>query len=60
MQQLLSILKVAWKDAWKNGDDPVLESALAFIAAWPGAKGGNPCAVSGIAYFKAIVAGKSP
>ena len=50
---------MAWKDAWKNGDDPVLESALAFIDAWPGAKDGNPCAVSGIAYFKTIVAGKS-
>ena len=49
----------AYREAFRNGDDPVLESALAFINAWPGAKKGNPCAVSGIAYMKAVVAGKS-
>ena len=49
----------AYREAYRNGDDPVLESALAFINAWPGAKAGNPCAVSGIAYMKAVVAGKS-
>jgi hypothetical protein len=32
---------------------------LAFINAWPEAKKGNPCAVSGIDYVKAIIAGKS-
>ena len=50
---------VAWREAWRKGDDPVLESALAYINAWPGAKDGNPCAVSGIEYMKAILAGKS-
>jgi len=50
---------VAWREAWAKGDDPVLESALAFINSWPGAKNGNPCAVSGIAYMKAIIAGKT-
>jgi len=49
----------AWREAWRKGDDPVLESALAFINAWPGAKEGNPCAVSGIAYVKAILDGKT-
>jgi len=49
----------AYREAFRKGDDPVLESALAFINAWPGAKKGNPCAVSGIAYMKAVVAGKS-
>ena len=51
--------EVAWKDAWRKGDDPVLESAQAFINAWPGTKEGNPCALAGIAYFRAIIAGKS-
>ena len=49
----------AYREAFRNGDDPVLESALAFINAWPGAKEGNPCTVSGISYVKAIIAGKS-
>ena len=39
---------VAWREAWRKEGDPVLESALAFINAWPGVKDGNPCAVSGI------------
>merc|ERR1711915_1064351 len=49
----------AYREAWKKGDDPILESALAFINAWPGSKEGNPCAVSGIDYMKAIINGKS-
>merc|ERR1711872_173010 len=49
----------AYREAWRKGDDPILESALAFINAWPGAKEGNPCAVSGIDYMKAIINGKS-
>jgi len=48
-----------YREAWRKGDDPILESALAFINAWPGAKEGNPCAVSGIDYMKAIINGKS-
>ena len=43
----------AYREAYRNGDDSVLESALAFIKAWPGAKEGNPSAVSGIYYVKA-------
>merc|ERR1711872_183112 len=50
---------VAWREAWRKGEDPVLESALAFINAWPGVDDGNPCAVSAIDYVKAIVIGKS-
>jgi len=50
---------VAFRDAWKKGEDPVLESALAFVNAWPGVDDGNPCAVSAIDYVKAIVIGKS-
>ena len=42
-----------------DNKDPVLESALAFINSWPGVTNGNPCAVSGVDYVKAIVAGKS-
>jgi len=50
---------LAWREAARSGGDPVLESSLAFINAWPGVRDGNPCAVSGIDYVKAIVAGKS-
>jgi len=50
---------IAWRQAVVNGKDPVLESALAFINNWPGVIEGNPCAVSGVDYVKAIVAGKS-
>ena len=50
----------AWKDArGKGGKDHVLEATLAFISAWPGVKEGNPCAVSGTKYVKAVLAGKS-
>jgi len=49
----------AYREAWKNGEDPVLKSALAFMKNWPGAEEGNPCAVSGIEYVKAILSGKS-
>merc|ERR1712083_1104676 len=50
---------IAFRDAWRKGEDPVLESALAFVNAWPGVEDGNPCAVSAIDYVKAIVIGKS-
>jgi len=50
---------IAWRQAVVDGKDPVLESALAFINNWPGVIEGNPCAVSGVDYVKAIVAGKS-
>ena len=50
---------IAWRQAVVDGKDPVLESALAFINNWPGVIEGNPCAVSGVDYVKAIIAGKS-
>ena len=50
----------AWKESRrKGGKDQVLEATLAFISAWPGVKEGNPCAVSGTKYVKAVLAGKS-
>ena len=50
---------LAWREAVVAGTDPVLESALAFMNAWPGVQEGNPCAVSGVEYVKAILAGSS-
>jgi len=50
---------LAWREAVVAGTDPVLESALAFMNAWPGVQEGNPCAVSGAEYVKAILAGSS-
>jgi len=50
---------LAWRKAWKSGGDPVLESALAFMENWPGVTEGNPCAVSGTEYVRAILTGKS-
>ena len=50
---------IAWRQAVVDNKDPVLESALAFINNWPGVTNGNPCAVAGGDYVKAIVAGKS-
>ena len=50
---------IAWRQAVVDDKDPVLESALAFINAWPGTVDGNPCAVSGVDYVKAILSGKS-
>jgi len=49
----------AFREAYASGEDPILKSAEAFINAWPGVKDGNPCAVSGIDYYKAIIDGKS-
>jgi len=49
----------AWRQAVVQNKDPVLESALAFINNWPGVYNGNPCAVSGVDYVKAILSGKS-
>jgi len=50
---------VAWKEAWRKGEDPVLQSALAFMNAWPGVQDGNPCAVAGVDYVKAVLDGNS-
>merc|ERR1712062_103278 len=51
--------EAAFKSAYNSGEDSILESALAFVKAWPGVRSGNPCAVSGLAYMEAIVDGKS-
>merc|ERR1712203_1227014 len=51
--------EAAFKSAYIPGEDSILESALAFVKAWPGVRSGNPCAVSGLAYMEAIVDGKS-
>jgi hypothetical protein len=50
---------IAWRTAAAQGADPVLASAQAFMAAWPGTRAGNPCAVSGTEYVKAILGGAS-
>jgi hypothetical protein len=50
---------IAWRVAAAQGADPVLASAQAFMSAWPGTKAGNPCAVSGTEYVKAILGGAS-
>merc|ERR1711872_680190 len=50
---------IAFKESYNSGKDTILESALAFINAWPGLQEGNPCAVSGKAYMEAIIEGKS-
>jgi len=51
--------EVAWREAERSGKDPVLQSALAFMKAYPGVREGNPCAVSGVDYVKAIISGKT-
>ena len=48
---------IAWRSAAALGADPVLASAQAFMAAWPGTRAGNPCAVSGTEYVSAILGG---
>ena len=48
----------AFRQAVVDGEDPVLESTLAYINNWPGVTEGNPCALSGLQYVKAIVSGK--
>ncbi|XP_023331231.1 uncharacterized protein LOC111703508 [Eurytemora carolleeae] len=50
---------VAWRQAEKEGTDPVVKSALAFMNNFPGLQSGNPCAVSGVDYVKAILDGKT-
>ena len=50
---------LAWREAVVAGTDPVLNSALAFMNAWPGLQEGNPCAVSGVEYVKAILSGQT-
>ena len=49
----------AWQNAEKKGQDPILASAIAFMKNHPNVKNGNPCAVSGVDYVKAVVDGKS-
>jgi len=50
----------AWKEARrKGGRDHVLDATQAFIRNWPGVREGNPCAVAGTRYVRAILAGKS-
>ena len=48
---------IAWRQAEKEGKDPVVYSAIAFMENWPGTKEGNPCAVSGRDYVSAIIEG---
>ena len=50
---------IAWRKAEKEGDDPVVLSAIAFMENWPGTKEGNPCAVSGRDYVNAVLRGAS-
>ena len=50
---------LAWREAVVAGTDPVLDSALAFMKAWPGLQEGNPCAVAGVEYVKAILSGQT-
>merc|ERR1712168_911673 len=50
---------VAFIESYNSGKETILESALAFVKAWPGLQEGNPCAVSGKAYMEAIIEGKS-
>ena len=49
----------AWQKAKKAGQDPILASAIAFMKKHPNVKNGNPCAISGVDYVKAVVDGKS-
>merc|ERR1712032_1146602 len=50
---------IVFKESYNSGKDTILDSALAFVNAWPGLQEGNPCAVSGKAYMEAIIQGKS-
>merc|ERR1711964_100563 len=50
---------IVFKESYNSGKETILESALAFVKAWPGLQEGNPCAVSGKAYMEAIIDGKS-
>ena len=49
----------AWREAWSQDADPVLAASLAFMENWDGVKEGNPCAVSGVDYVKAVMDGKT-
>jgi len=51
--------ELAFRQAVVDNKDPILESAIAFINNWPGLTEGNPCALAGVSYVKAIVSGKS-
>ena len=48
------LAEIAWKQATASGQDPVLNSALAFMKAY---KSESPCAVSAFDYVNAIVKG---
>jgi hypothetical protein len=50
---------VAWRAAAAAGTDPLVASARAFMASWPGTKAGNPCALSGTEYVNSILAGST-
>ena len=50
------LAEVAWKQATASGQDPVLNSALAFMKAY---KSESPCAVAAFDYVNAIVRGDS-
>jgi len=49
----------AFRQAVVDGKDPILESGLAFVKNWKGLDEGNPCAVAGVEYVKAVINGKS-
>merc|ERR1739838_463039 len=49
----------AFRSAYVSGEDPIVASALAYMNNWPGANQGNPCAVAGIEYVRAVIDGKS-
>ena len=51
-----ALAEVAWKQAVASGQDPVLNSALAFMKAY-GSE--SPCAVSAFDYVQSIVAGNT-
>ena len=51
--------ELAYREAVKNDKDPILEASWAYINNYPGVLEGNPCAVSGVEYFKAKLRGRS-
>ena len=51
--------ELAFREAVSNGKDPILEASWAYINNYPGLLEGNPCATSGVEYFKAKLRGRS-
>ena len=51
--------ELAYREAVSNGKDPILEASWAYINNFPGLLEGNPCAASGVEYFKAKLRGRS-